>query len=111
MHTHDRHLLLLAFVWVVSLQSGCIALSIPSERLHDPHDHGGLLGDWRHAADHDCEHPCRSLEPLAIDGGPLDLDGRDPALEINGKPKKDEVPWPRFHPVPTRPIFGGPASD
>jgi hypothetical protein len=20
--------------------------------------------------------------------------------------KKDEIPWPRFHPIPTRPIYG-----
>jgi hypothetical protein len=34
------------------------------------------------------------------------VDPCDPSLDVNGVPKKPDVPWPRFHPVPTRPVFG-----
>ena len=105
---------LLALVLLVTSQVGCIALSIPSERQFDPADHGGLFGDWDQDTETTgqcCDHPHRSFDDLACDGGPLESDPLDASLKIKGKPKKDEVPWPRFHPVPTRPVFGGPVID
>ncbi len=98
-------------ILVTISQIGCVALSIPSERIHDPADHGGIFGDWKEnsaCSDGACEHPSRSFSELAIDGGPLECDPLDPAFDVHEKPKKDEVPWPLFHPVPTRPVFSGP---
>jgi hypothetical protein len=103
-------------ILVTISQIGCVALNIPSERLHDPADHGGILGDWKTGgagpqgacSEREWEHPSRSFSELSIDGGPLECDPLDPSLDQNGNPKKDEVPWPLFHPVPTRPVFGGP---
>jgi hypothetical protein len=102
-------------ILALTTQFGCVALSIPSERLHDPGDHGGLFGDWNHGVDHvgactdgHCEEPSRCLVGMPCDGGPL-----DPTLDLDGNPKKNEekVPWPRFHPVPTRPVFGQPSIE
>lgn len=110
-------------------QVGCVALNIPSHRFHDPTDHGGLLGHWRtgghgdpigsgtthsggsidnsihtpHAIHAD---PCHQTAGFCLDGGPLEADPFDPTLDANGNPRKPEVPWPRFHPVPSRPVFG-----
>jgi hypothetical protein len=44
---------------------------------------------------------------LCLDGGPLEVDPFDCSLDVNGNPKQPEIPWPRFQPVPTRPVFGG----
>jgi len=95
---------------LVSCQVGCVALSIPSERFDDPADGGGLFGDWRNkslcAPPHDA-HPVRTWDEFASCGGPLDEDPLDPAVvAARKKQKEDEIPWPRFHPVPTRPVFG-----
>ena len=119
-------------ILVTISQIGCVALNIPSERLHDPADHGGFLGDWRTGfRGHDgachggtceqsgcqngsceydsCEFSGHCLHPMALGGGPLECDPFDPCDETAGNRKPDEVPWPRFHPVPTRPVFSGPA--
>ncbi len=95
-------------------QVGCVALNIPSHRFHDPADHGGPLGHWRHqdplsegVSPVDGSH---QGGPWCIDGGPLEVDPCDPSLDVHGNPKQPEVPWPRFHPVPTRPVFGGSGS-
>jgi hypothetical protein len=94
-------------------QAGCIAMNIPSQRFHDPDDHGGLLGHWRTGGNacglhHQPGHghgggPC-------LDGGPLEVDPFDPNVDADGQPKPPEVPWPRFHPVPTRPVFAKPLA-
>ncbi len=97
---------------LVSSQSGCVALSIPSERFHDPADGGGLFGHWHGDLGHSCErceHSPGNWDPSSLDGGPLECDPLDPAAGEHGKPKQDEVPWPKFYPVPTRPVFGPPA--
>lgn len=125
-------------ICVLASTSGCVALGVPSKRMHDPDDHGGLLGDWRRGRPHTAaQHTqsliedgavivptdghgvmCASTGPMhqgdigqvgsgVIDGVmPLDL---DPVTGgVHAEPEKPpEVPWPRFHPVPTRPVFGG----
>jgi len=97
--------------------SGCIALGIPSERFDDPADGGGLLGDFKRDQAYGPADMARELvEQGAVlspsseglfcsDGSPLDV----PAVGLGGnapQAKPPEVPWPRFHPVPTRPVFG-----
>jgi len=84
--------------------SGCVALSIPSKRFHDPQDHGGLFGDFRKGGS------------SGVPGHPVQLDGHfcdafDEQDEFgtggHAHPKAPEIPWPRYHPVPTRPVFSG----
>ena len=103
------------FAWISPvLLSGCLALSIPSVRYHDPEDRGGLLGPQR---------PANSAEVAAVSeeqvfaesGGESSIlpssctgcGGDDCAGECEGSEseKPPEVPWPRFHPLPTRPVF------
>ncbi|TWT79915.1 hypothetical protein CA13_13250 [Planctomycetes bacterium CA13] len=114
----------------ILVQGGCVALNIPSERIADPTDGGGMFGDWnkgqhRGAANQgprpttfadgseiafDCDDlGCKS------DGegmnrefgcGPLEVDPFDDSVDQSGVVKPPEIPWPRFHPVPTRPVFG-----
>lgn len=103
--------------------SGCIALSIPSERYHDPHDRGGILGDFRrgpssatHAAADSSEafldgvdrsRDCTSGRCEALPGDRFNEDESiDDDISIH-QPKTVDVPWPRYHPVPTRPVFSG----
>ncbi|WP_231603751.1 hypothetical protein [Neorhodopirellula pilleata] len=108
--------------------TGCLALGVPSQRLHDPLDQGGLLGDWKAnpsrtiaattaelvseggvvvASHADCgSHVASEIGLLDLPPGACALD-----LDANGhvaaKPEKPpEVPWPKYHPVPTRPVFG-----
>ncbi|MCG8649990.1 MAG: hypothetical protein MI861_09155 [Pirellulales bacterium] len=97
-------------------QAGCVALNIPSQRLHDAGDKGGLFGHWRDRSvgthfHQQVHHPAETLviQPN-LDGGPLEVAPFecDPVQGGNGKPA--EVPWPKFHPVPTRPVFGSPAQ-
>jgi hypothetical protein len=117
MHGQQRGLILMILLGTLVSQVGCVALNIPSHRFDDPTDCGGVLGPWRkghckpahHHGDlgphltvgefHDASGDC-------IDGGPLDSAPFDPSLDCQGNPKRPEVPWPRFHPVPTRPVFG-----
>lgn len=105
-----RILLLLFLVGTLLTQVGCVALNIPSQRFHDPADHGGLFGHWRSGHSQNTPHPpsreFHGSSGFCIDGGPLEVDPFDPSLDVNGNPKQPEVPWPRFHPVPTRPVFG-----
>lgn len=93
-----------------ALLSGCVAMGIPSVRYHDPEDRGGLLGPQR---------PVNPAEVAEASGGQVIVAGSDvPASYLGcndlggeggcegGEPKKPpEVPWPRFHPLPTRPVF------
>jgi hypothetical protein len=95
--------------------SGCVALGIPSERFHDPADAGGLLGDWKRDYVYGPGEVTAELAQQGAviatpdgvfcgDGATLDT----PPLGCTGtaQAKPPEVPWPRFHPVPTRPVFG-----
>ena len=79
---------------------GCVALNLPSERYHDPGDLGGLLGPMKHARG-----------PMPPSGSVDENDVFDPFAcdddEDADKGKEDPVPWPKYHPVPTRPVFGG----
>ncbi|MEM6776504.1 MAG: hypothetical protein AAF670_02535 [Planctomycetota bacterium] len=117
-------------ILLLPICAGCVALGLPSERYHDPSDHGGLLGDWRSA---DGVVPAAMPAPLAeefIEEGavlvpnenhapcgsclsddasycfPMDLDPVTGAA-ASKPPAAPEVPWPRYHPVPTRPVLGG----
>lgn len=104
------------------ISSGCVALNLPSERYHDPTDHGGIFGSWKTGVvdpaatqsvanrDNGIQHVadtvgssinCIGGESLAVD--PFDTTNGEYAKP----PEPPEIPWPRFHPVPTRPIFGG----
>ncbi len=124
------------------MQVGCVALNIPSERLHDPTDNGGILGPWRKAHIKQAHHESAEVAVMHVGddrvglahsasveigagvhghvsdahctssfcetdclGGPLEED----PFGDEKKPAPPEIPWPRFHPVPTRPIFGVPA--
>ena len=97
-------------------QAGCVALNIPSQRFHDTDDRGGPLGHLDgprslfkfHESDNQApiEHCHQPAAPVCLDGGPLEADPFDSSLDIHGQPKPPEIPWPRFHPVPTRPVFG-----
>ena len=111
-----RVIVLLLLLPSLLAQVGCVALNIPSRRFHDPADHGGLFGHW-HTANSPCRRQACCNQPhgathegqtagFCIDGGPLAVDPLDPSLDVDGHPKQPDVPWPRFHPVPTRPVFG-----
>lgn len=101
---------------VLLSQVGCVALNIPSRRFHDENDHGGLLGHWRGGGGRPLAHESsfatetsgefHGSSGICMDGGPLEVDPFDPTLDVNGNPKQPEIPWPRFHPVPSRPVFG-----
>ena len=96
-------------------------MNIPSQRAHDPDDRGGILGNWsgcsQHAGTCHIEHEQPIADSLpgsnqchnrsnSFDGGALKVDPFDTSVDENGIPKPPEIPWPRFHPVPTRPVFG-----
>ena len=104
------------------VHSGCVALNLPSERYHDPRDHGGIFGSWKTNAVDPAATNAFSQPPNGIDhatgtiGSTVDCIGGE-SLSVNPfdttqgeyakPPEPPEVPWPRFHPVPTRPVFGG----
>jgi hypothetical protein len=103
--------------------SGCIALSIPSKRFHDPQDHGGLFGDFRRSGSANAMNP--HAEGEWSDSDPEQLtqctDEHCSSMHCQGQqyddeaeygdeghhPKPPNIPWPRYHPVPTRPVFSG----
>ena len=93
-------------------QAGCVALNVPSQRYHDPDDCGGVFGAWSRTTAspslHDDPHqpPTHCVEDDCFTGGSLECDPFDTSVGPEGKPKPPEVPWPRFHPIPTRPVFG-----
>ncbi|GAA5507847.1 hypothetical protein [Novipirellula caenicola] len=142
-----KTLFLVLGLGLISIQAGCVALNIPSERLADPEDGGGVLGDWKHNRSkriasklhHAFSDPV-DIESTAVfsgadefdpacspafpghaqpldasgfpieqgfDGGALTVDPFDSSVGQDGSIKPPEIPWPRFHPVPTRPVFGG----
>jgi hypothetical protein len=127
MHQYPSRLFLGLTVCLASTGSGCVALNLPSDRYHDPADHGGIFGPWKSgvvdpaateafvhgSSGHrpsGIEHAAATLESGVdcIGGDSLEADPFDTnAGEFAKPPDPPEVPWPRFHPVPTRPVFGG----
>ncbi|WP_146458311.1 hypothetical protein [Rubripirellula tenax] len=116
------HFAALMLAFAVSFgQCGCVALNIPSERAHDPADAGGILGPWKkggastasqHTVFDEFTNDSYSGDPSCSDGGALGFDPFDPNAIEGGQTEPPEVPWPRFHPVPTRPVFGAmPTAD
>tara|TARA_R110002049_G_scaffold4601_5_gene32268 strand:+ start:381643 stop:382029 length:387 start_codon:yes stop_codon:yes gene_type:complete len=111
---------------LVSTQAGCLALNVPSQRYHDPADHGGVFGAWNrhHGSQHSAggpsaEHGFHDADQIAAEtvvagnvddgcllGDPLHHDPFDSSVAVGRKPEEPEIPWPRFHPIPTRPVFG-----
>lgn len=111
--------------------TGCLALGLPSQRFHDAQDQGGILGDFRHSK---TPGPPGMTEDLLTAGAVLVpphascatgtssvneqtvmASGVDPmdVHPVTGSclapvEESPKVPWPRFHPVPTRPVFGAP---
>ena len=117
MHGQQHVAILTILLGTLVSQVGCVALNIPSHRFHDPGDCGGALGSWRKGhckpmGPHDEFAPPLVADEFhgasghCIDGGPLETDPLGPSLDYDGTPKPPEVPWPRFHPVPTRAVFG-----
>ena len=123
----NRQPSLVAFAMATCLvvTSGCVALSIPSKRFHDPADHGGLFGDYRkggsvgvpdNLADHDGHfhdgdvvegHCTESYSASGYSENDDEFDEDEFGTGCHGHQKAPEVPWPRYHPVPTRPVFSG----
>lgn len=78
----QRILYLLGLLAISMSLTGCVGPRVPSDRY---------LQDEVAAEFHATE--TRSSKPIQCD-----LDEEEP-------PK--EIPWPMFHPIPTRPVFGG----
>jgi hypothetical protein len=105
-----NRLQIITIVGAMAGNSGCVALNLPSDRYQDPADHGGLLGSWKTAdasppASGDSETYCDETG-TPVDQGALVVDPFDTESGEFADAKKDEIPWPRFHPIPTRPIYG-----
>lgn len=92
----------MSIVLLPTLLGGCVALNIPSVRYDDPEDRGGLFGPHR-KTDASAVPELTDVSGLA-DGRHACTSGSED-LEIADPPKPPEVPWPRFHPLPTRPVF------
>lgn len=90
--------------------TGCVNPNIPSRRLH-PHgplppaatsaesfelelEHERMLGAPRLPQSFTIEQMADGCGNEAISGTGPHIRGREP-----------EVPWPRFHPLPTRPVY------
>ena len=67
----------LCFLTILMAFTGCVGPRVPSDRY---------LQEEFHAT-----------EPCLAQPSECELDEREP-------PK--EIPWPMFHPIPTRPVFG-----
>ena len=102
---------------LIAVCPGCVALNIPSVRYHDPADHGGLFGPWSDAAGPTpsaavgVRHESAGAAAEAWRPGAEPLSpppaGCGPDAPLAAVPEADpDVPWPRFHPLPTRPVFG-----
>lgn len=102
-----RCLLTLILAGLNTAMGGCVAMNIPSVRYADPSDRGGLLG------------PQRPANQAELSAGNCETGACDPFIGncagANGQaaeePPVPEVPWPRFHPLPTRPVFMPSMSD
>ncbi len=89
------------------LFGGCIAFNIPSVRYDDPDDRGGMLGPQQKRDPAELavlaeQHRAGSRSCL---GGTVVNDLNIDEVKAEQPP---EVPWPRFHPLPTRPVFSAP---
>ncbi|MEM6691549.1 MAG: hypothetical protein AAF664_19125 [Planctomycetota bacterium] len=74
-------------------------MNIPSQRYADPSDRGGPLGPWKRDQQPACEPTGAGC---LIDSEFMDESFEaDPATVV---PEAEEIPWPKFHPVPTRPM-------
>jgi len=115
--TATRSLPLLFIMALLGVTSGCVALSIPSQRFHDPADRGGIFGDFRgsHRAASEgsslgipCDRGTCGAADCAACGSAAGYQSDDEFSDDGGHHSKPpEVPWPRYHPVPTRPVFAG----
>ncbi len=129
-----RATLMILAIIVAAAMPGCVALNVPSQRHHDPSDAGGILGHWKSGSvglGHRVTAAFNDASDLGdgiyagdfdasgeacIDGGSLGYDPSfpafgdpafgDPAFGGSNQPAPPEIPWPRYHPLPTRPIFG-----
>jgi len=85
------------------LCSGCVGLGIPSVRYHDGSPREGRTLDEAILFD--------TEGPSCADGQCGPLPGEQFAAEDCGEaasvepPELPNVPWPRFHPLPTAPVF------
>lgn len=92
-----RHLLVL-LILLPPIGGGCVALNLPSERYDDPETAAGQpagidsLFLWA---------PPRGGSAAAAPPS----EASDPASEPHASGRLPAVPWPRFHPVPTRPVY------
>jgi hypothetical protein len=93
---------------------GCVAFNIPSVRFDDPRDRGGILGPHRQTDPEELEMmremaASESCGPGGIGGGICASQFDEEDIDGGEKPETPpEVPWPRFHPLPTRPVFSSP---
>lgn len=92
----------IGIVLLPTLSGGCVALNIPSVRYDDPGDRGGLFGPHR-TTNGDANSEFGDVSTVTPAPGPQVCVSED--LEMDHAPKPPEVPWPRFHPLPTRPVF------
>jgi len=108
---------LLVLISIAGVSSGCVALSIPSQRFHDPADRGGIFGDFRGGGQrqgtsgaghgrHAASEFCGDADCTAC-GSSLYATEEELHDDERHHEKPPEVPWPRYHPVPTRPVFSG----
>lgn len=105
MNPSPATLLLVAFATI--LASGCVGLNLPSVRYHEAHDPGAIP-----TID---EALLFSRQPTGCQMPAGPQTGSDEALqrqiedEARERAKHEaslpKVPWPRFHPVPTAPVF------
>lgn len=99
-----RHLLVL-LILLPSFGGGCVALNLPSERYDDPEAAVGqppgidslLLWAPRRDGSTAAAPPSESIDSTS--------EAIDPASEPHASGRLPAVPWPRFHPVPTRPVY------
>lgn len=83
-----------------------MAFNIPSVRYDDPTDRGGLLGPQRKLAPEEVEQVRAGASLSGCNGCSVSGDDEE-VIEEEAPP---EVPWPRFHPLPTRPVFSAPGN-
>lgn len=94
------------------LCSGCVGLNIPSVRYHEPPTPPGAPRTLDEALLFSRD-PALGPGPAGqgmVGGGACPTGDCGPELEeppAGPAPKLPAVPWPRFHPVPTTPVFGG----
>ncbi|MEM6979873.1 MAG: hypothetical protein AAF539_09385 [Planctomycetota bacterium] len=110
---------------VLLLSGGCLALGVPSERYHDPADRGGLFSDFQPSPETMGQPIPSHADALIATGAvltpempgcvscdmPPDTSPYPLEMDVTGSkheeapPEPPKVPWPKFHPVPTRPIL------